>query len=358
MRSLLCNLPVNEFALTAMASTPVSSSASQPNLLRHYTPTVTDCSSSGSSIPVVDLSEQKTRVVQDLVKACEDYGFFKVVNHGISQALIDAMEAEAEKLFALPLSEKERAGPADPYGYGNRSIGRNGDVGWIEYLLFRSDFQYVQQRYKAISPDNYINFCNTASKYISATKKLACDILELLAEGLGLPENVFSSFLTAEGSDSAFRLNHYPPCPDPSNIIGFGEHTDPQILTVLHSNDVGGLQVLCRDGKWVTVSPDPSSFSINIGDCMQVLTNGRFKSVRHRAVTNTLRSRISMMFFGAPALDATIVTPSQLVDEDRPAQYMPFLWSQYKKSIYGLKLGQTRGLLQKFQASMVGVGVA
>lgn len=353
---------MNEFAGTAMAPALLSSPASQSNLLRQYTPTVTDCSSSSlaSSIPVVDLSAEKTRAckAQALVKASEDYGFFKVVNHGVSQALIDAMEAEAKMLFALPLSEKERAGPADPYGYGSRNIGCNGDVGWIEYLLLRSDLQHVQQCYKAISPNNYINFCDTASKYISATRKLACDILELLAEGLGLPENIFSSFLTAEGSDSAFRLNHYPPCPDPSNIIGFGEHTDPQILTVLHSNDVGGLQVLSRDGEWVTVSPDPSSFSINIGDCMQVLTNGRFKSVRHRAETNTLRSRISMMFFGAPALDATIATPSQLVDEDRPAQYSPFLWSQYKTSIYCLKLGQTRGLLQKFQASMVGVGVA
>jgi len=343
---------MNLQVLAMASSTLLSSSASQSNFV-HFT-SAPDC----SSIPVVDLEKTRPEVAQALVKACEDYGFFKVVNHGVPQHLIDSMEAEAKKLFALPLCEKERAGPADPYGYGSRSIGHNGDVGWIEYLLLHSDLKHVQQRYQAISPDNYMNFCDTASNYISSTRKLACDILELLAEGLGLPEKTFSSFITDVGSDSVFRLNHYPPCPDPSNVVGFGEHTDPQILTVLHSNDVGGLQILSRDEKWVTVSPDPSSFSINIGDCMQVLTNGRFKSVRHRAVTNQLSSRISMMFFGAPALDATIATPSQLVDEDRPALYRPFSWSQYKKSIYCTKLGQTRGLLQTFQRTMVGVGVA
>lgn len=336
-------------------------SASQSNFLRPTQMNFDDPFTSNpdcSSIPIVDLSAERTRpeIAQALVKACEDYGFFKVVNHGVQQALIDAMEAEAKKLFAFPLCEKERAGPADPYGYGNRSIGRNGDVGWIEYLLLRCDLQHVQQRYKAISPHSYFNFCETASKYINATRKLACHILELIAEGLGLPDKtIFSSFLTDVRSDSAFRLNHYPPCSDPSNIIGFGEHTDPQILTVLHSNDVGGLQVLSSNGKWVNVSPDPSSFSINIGDCMQVLTNGRFKSVRHRAVTNKLSSRISMMYFGAPALEANIATPSQLVDEDRPALYRPFSWSQYKNSIYSLKLGQGRGLLHTFQTSTIGV---
>lgn len=114
------------------------------------------------------------------------------------------------------------------------------------------------------------------NKYIGETQKLACQILELLAQGMGLPENSFSKLVIDKESDSAFRLNHYPPLPfdeegAPQGIIGFGEHSDPQILTVLHSNDIGGLEVLLSEGNWVTVSPDSSSFSINIGDCLQVV---------------------------------------------------------------------------------------
>lgn len=79
-----------------------------------------------------------------------------------------------------------------------------------------------------------------------------------------------------------------------------------------------------------------------------MLTNGRLKSVKHRVVVKReeRRSRISMMFFGAPALDAVVTSPCQLLDEDHPGFYKPFSWRDYKKSLYSLKLGNS--LLQRF----------
>ncbi|XLU60019.1 hypothetical protein S245_019228, partial [Arachis hypogaea] len=82
-----------------------------------------------------------------------------------------------------------------------------------------------------------------------------------------------------------------------NNAIGFGEHSDPQILTIMRSNDVAGLQATTHHGIWFTVPPDPPHFFI------MVFTNGRFRSMRHRVLTNTLKARISMMYFGAPQLN-------------------------------------------------------
>lgn len=105
---------------------------------------------------------------------------------------------------------------------------------------------------------------------------MACEILDLMAEGLKIqPKNVLSKLVMDKQSDSAFRVNHYPACPEQDengeNLIGFGEHTDPQIISLLRSNNTSGLQISLRDdGSWISVPPDHSSFFINVGDSLQV----------------------------------------------------------------------------------------
>jgi len=93
-----------------------------------------------SSIPLVDLSKPDAKSL--IVKSCEDFGFFKVINHGIPMEAISQLESEAFKFFSLPLTEKEKSGPANPFGYGNKSIGLNGDVGWVEYLLLNTNQEH------------------------------------------------------------------------------------------------------------------------------------------------------------------------------------------------------------------------
>ncbi|XP_019176192.1 PREDICTED: gibberellin 2-beta-dioxygenase 1-like [Ipomoea nil] len=93
-----------------------------------------------------------------------------------------------------------------------------------------------------------------------------------MAEGLKIhPKNVLSRLVMDKESDSMLRLNHYPPCPElqeinDRNLIGFGEHTDPQIISVLRSNNTSGLQISLKDGCWISVLADQSSFFINVGD--------------------------------------------------------------------------------------------
>ncbi|XP_059434066.1 gibberellin 2-beta-dioxygenase 2-like isoform X2 [Corylus avellana] len=299
-------------------------------------------------LPVVDLSAERSEVSKVIVKACEEYGFFKVVNHGVPQDVILKLEEQALRFFSLPLSEKQRAGPADPLGYGCKNIGFNGDTGEVEYLTLNTNPLSIAQRSTTIS-NNPSKFSSAVNGYVEAVRELACELLDLTAEGLLVSDrSLFTRLIRDVDSDSILRLNHYPPIQVDSNDrdsspssyanskVGFGAHSDPQILTLLRSNDVGGLQISIEDGVWIPVPPDPTAFWVN------AMTNGRLVSVRHRALTYSRKSRMSMAFFGAPPLQARIAAPPEMVAPNRLSLYRPFTWAEYKKTAYSLRLEDTR----------------
>ncbi|CAL1397500.1 unnamed protein product [Linum trigynum] len=313
-------------------------------------------------LPTVDLSGPRADVAQQIVKAAETVGFFKVTHHGVGPATVSRMAQESLGFFARPDHEKKRAGPADPFGYGCRNIGFNGDVGEVEYVLLNTNPGSIAQRSLTINSNDPTKFSSAAGGYIEAVKEVACEILDLMAEGLGATDaEVFSKLIRDVDSDSILRLNHYPPflLPSPSSAVdhpaaelkvGFGAHTDPQILTVLTSNDVAGLQVHVDGDVWVSVAPDPTAFFVNVGDVLQAMTNGRFVSVKHRALNvNAAKPRLSMAYFAAPPLNCTISPLPEMVTPSRPSLYRAFTWAEYKKASYSLRLGDSRLDLFKTQ---------
>ncbi|ONK63165.1 uncharacterized protein A4U43_C07F12080 [Asparagus officinalis] len=307
-------------------------------------PAHNDCTRN-TDIPVIDLNGSRHRVSESILKACEEFGFFMVTNHGVAENVIARMEATGSEFFSLPASEKQRSGPPNPLGYGFRSIGSNGDTGEVEYLLLHASPTYVSLRAKTICKKDHLGFSCVVTEYVESMRSLACEILELLGEGLKLGDTeIFCKLLRDSKSDSLLRLNHYPASYSSARDdcrIGFGEHTDPQILTLLRST-VGGLQIMKDGGPWVPVKPDPAAFCVHVGDALQAMTNGRLASVRHRAVVNSYTQRMSVVYFGAPPPHASISPLSETVTPENPRRYKSFTWGEYKKAMYSLRLGQNR----------------
>ncbi|XP_015637578.2 gibberellin 2-beta-dioxygenase 2-like [Oryza sativa Japonica Group] len=318
----------------------------------------------GVVVPTVDMSAPAGRgeLSRQVARACAGSGFFRAVNHGVPPRVSAAMDAAAAAFFVRAGAEKQLAGPPDPLGYGSRSIGANGDVGELEYLILHASPDAVARKASAIDREDPRRFSQVVNDYVEAVRQLACHVLDLLGEGLGLRDPTsLTRLITATDNDSLIRINHYPPScaaaagdhksgggPAPTAAIGFGEHTDPQILSVLRANDADGLQLLLPDAAaagdsvWVPVPPDPSAFFVNVGDLLQALTNGRLVSIRHRVVVGTGKPRLSTIYFAAPPLHARISALPETVAAGAPRRYRAFTWAEYKRTMYTLRLSHNR----------------
>lgn len=188
------------------------------------------------------------------------------------------------------------------------------------------------------------------NEYIEAAREVACKVVDLVTEEMWAPaKEAVSKLIRDVQSDSVLRINHYPPMMKSNNInkgdpcIGFGEHSDPQILTVMRSNDVEGLEIRTEEGMWVPVGPDPKALFVMVGDTLEVMTNGRVRSVRHRVMTNRgKKGRLSIMYFAAPPLSTWITPLPTAVSDERPSQYRPFTWAHFKQAAYSLRLAHSR----------------
>jgi len=137
---------------------------------------------------------------------------------------------------------------------------------------------------------------------------VAVRVLEAMAEGLGIaPADALSAMVTEQGSDQLFRVNHYPPCPALQGLgcsaTGFGEHTDPQLISVLRSNGTSGLQIALRDGaQWVSVPSDRDAFFVNVGDSLQVCALTRDTAISFLFFLCLWPSRsLALAFYYSPA---------------------------------------------------------
>ncbi|KAG8069447.1 hypothetical protein GUJ93_ZPchr0005g15470 [Zizania palustris] len=297
-------------------------------------------------IPAIDLLAPGAAAA--VADACGSLGFFRATNHGVPAGLADALEAGAMAFFAMTHQEKlDMSGPASPLGYGSKSIGSNGDVGWLEYLLLSVGNGSVVG--SSLPPSLRM----VLEEYTDAVREVGGRVMELMAEGLGVAADeravLRRMVVGIDGSEEMVRVNHYPPCScllppgRDCGVTGFGEHTDPQIISVLRSNCTGGLQIMLRDGRWVPVPPDPDSFFVNVGDSLQVLTNGRFRSVKHRVLApEGMQSRLSVIYFGGPAPSQRIAPLQQVMREGEQSLYREFTWGEYKKAAYKTRLGDHR----------------
>ncbi|WOL09663.1 gibberellin 20 oxidase 1-D [Canna indica] len=289
-------------------------------------------------VPLIDLggllsgdAAAAAAVVASVAEACERHGFFQVVNHGIDAELLAEVHRCVEAFFVMPLAEKQRAQrrPGESCGYASSFTGRFANkLPWKETLSFRFSpsplaGDTVEGYFVAMLGEEFRYFGEVYQRYCAAVSKLSLEIMEVLGMSLGVGRSHFQEFF--RDNDSIMRLNYYPPCQRPELTLGTGPHCDPTSLTILHQDDVQGLQVF-TDGRWRTISPTPNAFVVNIGDTFMALSNGRYKSCLHRAVVNSKVARKSLAFFLCPATDRVVRAPAELVDSEHPRAYPDFTW--------------------------------
>ncbi|KAI3913498.1 hypothetical protein MKW98_003977 [Papaver atlanticum] len=269
-------------------------------------------------------------------EACENHGFFLVVNHGIDFKLIKDAHVFMDKFFHLPYIEKQKAQrkPGEHCGYASSFTGRfSTKLPWKETLTMRftpqeqeNDNKIVQDYMIRKMGDTFRDFGRVYQDYCDSMNKLSLRIMELLGISLGVGKKHFKEFF--QGNDSIMRLNYYPICQKPELTLGTGPHCDPTSLTILHQDDVGGLQVFV-DNQWRSITPNTQAFVVSIGDTFMALSNGKYKSCLHRAVVNSATPRKSLAFFLCPDKQKLVVPPKQLINKERPRMYPDFTWEQF-----------------------------
>ncbi|KAL3504121.1 hypothetical protein ACH5RR_033962 [Cinchona calisaya] len=286
----------------------------------------------GVKMPLISMSQPHDVLVDEISKACCEWGLFLITDHGISPSLIQELQEVGQEFFKLPNEEKERYAN-DPStgkfeGYGTKMT-KNLDakVEWIDYF-FHLTYPTAKVNYD-IWPKKPSSYRKVTDEYNSEILRVINKLLELLSEGLGLDGKVLKSSLGGEDIEMEMKINMYPPCPQPELALGVEPHTDMSALTALLPNDVPGLQIF-KDGKWFAVNYLPDALLVHVGDQIEVLSNGKYKSVLHRSLVNRERTRMSWAMFSAPPHEKMIGPLPELVDDKNPAKYSTKTFAEFR----------------------------
>ncbi|KAJ0966447.1 hypothetical protein J5N97_027585 [Dioscorea zingiberensis] len=283
-----------------------------------------------SDIPVIDLSLLSVGdevELQKLDMACSDWGFFQIINHGIEGQILQEVKDIAAKFFELPIEEKKKYSMAsnDVQGYGQvYVVSEEQKLDWADlFILVVYPTKFRKSIFWPTSPPEFIK---AIEEYSSEANRVAKELFSSLSILLGMEKD--SLLKLHDEVMQAMRINFYPTCSMPDKVVGVSPHSDTSTLTVLLQDDeVTGLQIR-HSGGWIPVKPIPNALVVNVGDVIEVLSNGKYKSIEHRAMTNESKVRMSIASFICPQDDVQIEPLDTMVDG---AENMP----RYKRMRYG-----------------------
>lgn len=271
----------------------------------------------------------RTQTAREFGAACRDLGFFYATHHGVSGDTLRALDAESRVFFALPESEKMKIAMARggrawrgyfPLG-GELTSGKPDQK---QGLYFGEELGADDARVAARLPLHGANLFPAAVPnlkpavlaFMSEAEQAAHAIMEGVALSLGLDAQYFRRTYTADPT-LLFRVFEYPA--DDGESWGVGEHTDYGLLTLLAQDHHGGLQVKTPDG-WIEAPPIDGALVVNIGDMLDRLTGGFYKSTPHRVRNVSGQSRLSFPFFFDPGWTTEIVPLPNAVARDDSAE--------------------------------------
>ncbi|XP_073146892.1 probable 2-oxoglutarate-dependent dioxygenase SLC1 [Henckelia pumila] len=277
-------------------------------------------------LPEIDCAQlngpNRGRVLASLSYACENYGFFQLTNHGIPEEIINNMSDMSKKFFELPFADREKYMSLDmrsPVRYGTSFNQIKDEVFcWRDFLKLVCDPQPDVLSHWPCAP---IDLKESGVAYAKATKLLFLSLAQAILESLGIRNRDDDGMLKElENGSQILVMNCYPPCPEPELTVGMLPHSDYGFLTLLLQDEIRGLQIHHQD-HWVTVEPLPGSFVVNVGDHLEIFSNGRYKSVLHRVLVNSYNYRISVASLHSLSFASTVQPSSALINESNPRRY-------------------------------------
>jgi isopenicillin N synthase-like dioxygenase len=269
------------------------------------------------AVPVIDISGERQRVVEEIGRACTEIGFLTVVGHGIRDELVAATGTAARAFFDLPEDEKRAFAEGDatlglPAYRPLRSERLAASLGQATPGDLKESLDWGPAVPGYGWPERPPELRAALERYYDAAAGLGERLRRLFALALGLEEDWFEDKF--RDHSSSMRVINYPAPdvePEPGQLRA-GAHTDYGCMTILRTEDApGGLQVQTRTGEWLDVQAVPGSFVVNLGDMMARWTNDRWTATLHRVVVpppdrRALSRRQTLVFFHDPRPDAVI----------------------------------------------------
>ncbi|KAL6606784.1 hypothetical protein ACP70R_042437 [Stipagrostis hirtigluma subsp. patula] len=311
---------------------------------------------STGDLPILDLSKlrgslsERSAAVQMIGSVCQTKGFFQVINHGISTDILrDALDVAAA-FFDLPADERSGLASDDltvPVRYATASfvLDDDGDVMVLRHVLKQNS--YPLEEWIDKWPAKPLQYWEKMGKYATEVRRQVSELMEAITESLGLGRHYLRSKM-----DNGFEmmlLNCYPPPPAGSgtgggDIVSCAAHTDYTLLSVLLASHEGLEELDQETGSWRAAPHGAGALVVHAGDCLEALSNGRYRAAVHRVAASGGRrgggSRVSIATLTSLAMDERVEVAEELVDARHPAMYRGSTLREYTEF---LKAGRKDG---------------
>ncbi|KAL6215178.1 hypothetical protein ACLB2K_014609 [Fragaria x ananassa] len=279
------------------------------------------------SVPIIDLWDPNATHL--IFEACEKWGVFQLTGHGIPAKLMEEVEDKTQRLFSLPVDQKLKVlrSPGAGTGYGRAMISP-----FFPKHMWHEGFTIMgsaADHAKHLWPHDYEEFCVTMDEYQKQMKALIEQLIHIILKSLNISSQKLSwlksqcsGHCTSTTPGTALQLNSYPPCPNPNRAMGLAQHTDTSLVTILQAQ-TSGLQIFRDDVGWISVQPVRGALTVNIGDFLHILSNGRFVNVLHRVVVNSIQRFSAAYFYGPPSdfLVSPLLSETLCDSEEAVARY-------------------------------------
>ncbi|CAM6126293.1 unnamed protein product [Calypogeia fissa] len=322
--------------------------------------------STNSKVPIIDFSglsdsTKRASVCAQVARACETVGFFEIINSGVPQQVLDEAFDINRDFFSLPMEEKlalhpdlkdkKPLVPVFQLGYKHFPI-LGGVENRMEELVVRSyhmrdgpdEVYYTNGSTGDIDPtlnwwtSNPHDYKQKVERLLNELGKVGDTLLDVFSQSLGLPHTYLREVHHKNATVPRYLNFHHYPKATKSDVdeTGIVPHRDSSVFTIVSQGyDTEGLQINpC--GEWVPVLPKRGSLVVNVGDILQAWTNGRYRSILHRVISNRKSSRHSCAYFLFPApgpeADYIVEPISKLISKNNPPAYVPFSYLDFFKN--------------------------